>query len=995
MRPRLHILLFLAASLAWVLWATLYREPQPEAKTVAPFLESDSGGIDSMLSRMSTRQRLAQLILVQPTDNQPASFFEEISSLPQPGGLWTQAQSPTQMRAWQREAHQQNGIPLLMAGTGGSEAMLGIPHNASSLAINDDQLLREWGLTLGQQYRALGYHLYVVPGLFDHLQEKNRPHWFQRSQHLINGLQSARVLAVVDGARPYYPLATNSPRLDGLLWPYQSLGKVRTSGLMIDPVSVSKIKWNSPRQSIIRSFLNEQAQFEGLVLTRLQKGKPLEDQVMQMCKAGSDLMVVPQGHYEAVINTLEELLVEGDIAGEELAERVKRILRAKKWAGAGEGEREARPAFAKEELPWLQHRIAQASISLLKNQNRAIPPQRFTEKKPYLITVGSEAPYLQRRWALYGPFTPLQIQAGQDSVLPPLPLAALKKANPAVIILTDPQLDTLRHRGFWRSLQSLRMQTEVWIVHGGALTELPKYQTFPVLLQTFGWDSLYQDITAQVIMGGLSPGGKLPLKLGEGLAFGQGLHTAPTRLAYYPPEAVGMDRSELAMIDSILLEGIENSAMPGAQVLVAKAGKVVYHKGIGFHTYQQRRPVQLTDLYDIASVTKIAATTLAAMKLTDEQKLMPQHRLDRFFQNRLIEIPPEGKKDTVYLNEEQLAELPPKDSISFSVQFASQRDVEVHYDSLRMGDSLRIIRTILTAGKNIRAPIFRLRIADLLTHYSGLPKGLPILPFLNYRDSTTGKYDRYYQPELSEEYGIGVAADYFLRNDYRDTLWEAARHTLPYYDPFYEYSDFNMIMVQQAIDSLNEEPIDLYLDRSFYQALGMQQTMYLPREKVEYSRIVPTEYDHRWRGQLLRGYVHDPTAALLGGISGNAGLFSSANDLAILFQMILNGGTYGGARYLSPATIETYTQRQRGHRGYGFDKPPLTGKENYIIAPSASTESYGHTGFTGTCVWVDPEEELVFVFLSNRVHPSARNWKLNEMRIRQRVHEQVYRAMKP
>ena len=207
----------------------------------------------------------------------------------------------------------------------------------------------------------------------------------------------------------------------------------------------------------------------------------------------------------------------------------------------------------------------------------------------------------------------------------------------------------------------------------------------------------------------------------------------------------------------------------------------------------------------------------------------------------------------------------------------------------------------------------------------------------------------------------------------------------------FEYSDANMILVQQAMDSLNEEPMDIYLKREVYERLGMQNASFNPRSVYEYDRLVPTEYDGRWRGQLLRGYVHDPTAALLGGVAGNAGLFSNANDLAILFQMLLNGGTYGGEEYLRPETIELFTHAHEGYRGYGFDKPSGTYSE--VVARSASPDSYGHSGFTGTCVWVDPDQQLIFIFLSNRIHPRANNWKINTLGIRSRIHQVVYDAI--
>ncbi|MEM7512418.1 MAG: serine hydrolase, partial [Bacteroidota bacterium] len=207
----------------------------------------------------------------------------------------------------------------------------------------------------------------------------------------------------------------------------------------------------------------------------------------------------------------------------------------------------------------------------------------------------------------------------------------------------------------------------------------------------------------------------------------------------------------------------------------------------------------------------------------------------------------------------------------------------------------------------------------------------------------------------------------------------------------YEYSDVNMILLKTVVDSLTKQPFHQWIDRKIYEPLGLTTLRYLPRESINSRRLIPTENDSRWRRQLLRGYVHDPTAALLGGVSGNAGLFSNANDLAIIMQMLLNDGKYGQERFFLPETVEEFTTRKIGRRAYGFDMKNERGNN---MARSASRNTFGHTGFTGTCVWVDPDEELIFVFLSNRIHPSSRNWKLNTYQIRESIHQLLYDAIR-
>ncbi len=999
MRGKLYILLFLSVSLAWVVFATLYVEPQEQSHPAAPFLQADSSGWSAYIQTLDQRARLAQLLLLQPPATlSPDSLWAQLEGEKPPGGLAISGE--TSLWQWQYESQRHSPTPLLMAHLGGKHPVWDIPPHPGSLSIQDEALLQEWSRAAGQYHQTQGYHLYLVPGLTRLIRPENQIDWQRRSIHLIRGFQSAHILPVFDEAQPYFPMETDSLRREALLWPYVQLAHGQASGLMLSRESVGQIKWNSQRKNIIRSYLEGHAEYQGLLLARVQTGPSLSDQIAQIVKSGTDLIVVPQAQYAATLEELEKLLQSGEIRPSDLEDQLFRIFLARKWSGALASHQLAKAtdslsAPVVPEDPWLAHRLAQSSVTLVRNETRSLPLTDLANREIRVISIGETWKALENRLAFYAPFQSETWPKDAQGLFPPLPLSRLGKASPLLVVFPDEPLDTVQQRPFWQSLKALERKTAVWILQFGDLTALSHFETFPTLLHAYQGDSITQDLCAQVLMGGMAAQGWLPVPLGERLGYGQQNPVEPVRLGYFPPEAVAMDPRQLAGIDQIVWEAIAASATPGAQVLVAKSGKVVYHKAFGYQTYQRRRPVQLTDLYDIASVTKVAATTLAAMKMTDAHQLSPQHRLEHFFKNRLIAVNQEGEKDTVYLSRAAWDSLPKSDSNQWVVQFASQRqDDNARYDSLTIGDSLRIIRTLLKGIKRVNAPLYQVQLADLMTHFSGLPKGLPILPYLNYRKGNKAKYGRYFQAKPTEQYGIGVAADFYLRNDYRDSLLETARYLHPYHAPFYEYSDLNMILVQQAIDSLNQEPIDLFLDRTFYQPLGLHQTMYLPRDKVEYQRIVPTEYDHQWRGQLLRGYVHDPTAALLGGISGNAGLFTNANDLAILFQMLLNGGVYGGQRYLSPETIGTYTRAQRGHRGYGFDKPPRGNKSHYIIAPSASDDSYGHTGFTGTCVWVDPEQELVFVFLSNRVHPTARNWKLNEMEVRQRVHEQVYRALR-
>lgn len=252
-------------------------------------------------------------------------------------------------------------------------------------------------------------------------------------------------------------------------------------------------------------------------------------------------------------------------------------------------------------------------------------------------------------------------------------------------------------------------------------------------------------------------------------------------------------------------------------------------------------------------------------------------------------------------------------------------------------------------------------------------------------------FDKYFTHKyIKDSSETKIADNFYLQNRYFDTLWRDTKRLRIYSRKIYQYSDINMILLQQAIDSINHRSINNYLRRNIYLPMGLKTMCYKPKKYFSNYNIVPTEDDTYWREQLLRGNVHDPSAALLGQISGNAGLFSNAYDLATLGQMWLNKGSYGGKNYISDKTIKKFTGFQEdNHRGLCFDKPT----KKSIIGKGAPKESYGHTGFTGTCIWVNPVNEIVFVFLSNRVNPSAKNWRINTLKVRQKIHTVVYYAI--
>ena len=391
-------------------------------------------------------------------------------------------------------------------------------------------------------------------------------------------------------------------------------------------------------------------------------------------------------------------------------------------------------------------------------------------------------------------------------------------------------------------------------------------------------------------------------------------------------------------------------AFPGCQVLAAKNGSIIYDQYFGHHSYKREIAVKENSVYDIASLTKVVSTTLMAMKLYE----MGQFDLD--------------------------------DSLG-----------------LYFPDSLK---DYLQRPSTIKDITFQ----ELLTHKSGLPAGFPIIKYMKYTSSNIGRFDKYYCDTEDDYFTTPVAENFYLEKEYQDSMWIKLHQIWLNKAKPYKYSDVNMntmyFMLRSMIEN-NPKGFDFkesekklkernlyveYLYKIFYKPLEMNSTYYQPTKNIAKDRLVPTENESYWRKQLLQGYVHDPNSALHGGIAGNAGVFTTTNDMVKLLQMWLNKGVYDNTRYLEEETIQHFIATQPAtHRGLGFNKRTLTNSA-YAMADSASVNTFGHTGFTGTCFWVDPDNEIVYIFLANRVHPKVNN-RMYQYGIRKKIHQVFYNAM--
>lgn len=464
----------------------------------------------------------------------------------------------------------------------------------------------------------------------------------------------------------------------------------------------------------------------------------------------------------------------------------------------------------------------------------------------------------------------------------------------------------------------------------GDAMDLRYFKSIPTWIASYSGEGRISQATAEVIFGGIGAQGKLPLAIADSLATTTGFKTGTMgRLSYSLPEDAGMNSTTLKRIESIAQEAISIGATPGCHVLVAKDGKVVYEKSFGSLTYDKKIPVSDETIYDLASVTKVSATLQTVVYMVEKG---------------LIDV---NKKASVYLPE--------------------------------------------LKGSNKEDFIIK----DILTHQAGL---WPYLPFWTETVKDTVITKKYYGHAASEEFPFPVAENLFAVKSMKDSLWQwiikskiREKPSRTAYD--YRYSDMGFYMMQHLAEKMLGQPIEDFLQKNMYKPLGASTLGYLPLRKFPVTQIAPTEKDTLFRKSLLIGYVHDQGAAMHGGIAGHAGLFSDANDLAKLCQMWLNKGRYGGIQFFKPETIDFFTAKQYSdsRRGLGWDKPIASDWTNSPVSMYASAKTFGHTGFTGTCIWMDPEFNLVYIFLSNRVNPDMNNNKIANFR--PRIQEVIYQSI--
>ena len=739
------------------------------------------------------------------------------------------------------------------------------------------------------------------------------------------------------------------------LYPFKQLFKAGVGSVMVAHLSVPALDTakNTPStlsSKIVTDLLKKELNFEGLVFTDAlnMKGvskfyQPGEVDAKALV-AGNDVLLF-SGDVPKAIAEIKNAVLRGEITQEEIDKRCKKILMVKQWSGLNNylpvDTTHIISDLISYQSNYLDILLAENSITLLKNKNNLIPLRNLDSLKIASVSIGTNGNNkFQETMGYYAPvkifFLSRECKSSEADTL----LKKLRDYNLAIVEIVGTNNDPKRDFGITKQsvdfVRRVSLKTKTILSVFSSAYSLEMFDnvadSLDAIVMGFENTDYLMDLSAQMIFGGVSSKGRLPVTASKKFPVFSGISTgSPIRFKYTVPEDAGVDSKKLEWIDSIVVKGISEKAFPGCEVLLSKDRKIFYYKSFGYHTYEKKRPVKKDDIYDLASITKIAATTAVTMQLVDQKKI----NID----NKLCDYLPE-------------------------------------------------VEGTDKANINLR---------EMLTHQAGLKGWIPFyLKTLNKGEYKPGIYSKF----KSNEFPYRVAEKLYINKTYKDTIWKRIIES-PVNNSKHEYlySDLDLLFMWRVVERETQMPMNEFVQKNFYTPLGLTTMGYLPRERFPLSRIVPTEYDVKFRKQLVHGDVHDYAAAMLGGVAGHAGVFSDANDLAVMMQMFLQKGEYGGKRYIDSSTVSLFTKCQfcaDNRRALGFDKPQInpTKEKESPICDCVSYLSFGHQGFTGTITWADPEKELVYVFLSNRVYPDPENQKITKMGIRSAILRTVYGAMK-
>ena len=939
---------------------------------------------DSVYSSMSVDEKIGQLFMVRAASKgdakETARIKREIRDY-HIGGICFFQGDPREEARITNIYQDESKIPLMTAidgewglGMRFPDKTISFPRQLMLGAIQDNNLIYEMGKEVGRHCQRIGLHVNFAPVADVNNNPENpvinnrsfgedKYNVTAKSYSYMKGMQDQGIVACakhfpghgdtdVDSHLDLPIIAHDMNRLDSLeLMPFESLSKYGIKSMMAAHLHVPAIdnRTNRPTslsKTALTDILREEIGFNGIIFTDAMEMKGVTKHFKvgqaeaEALEAGND-MIVLSTDIKKSISAIKEYIAAGRIPMDQIEASVKRILLEKYRLGLYQKpeklvlENIAEDLNSKESLA-LKSRLIEEALTLVNDNENQIPISTPAQKIIMTLTIGStvETPF-QSRINSYANakhyFSSKNLTIEKAKSLD----ANFENANTVIVSFHDMSKYASKNFGIDQSavqyVRELAKKKKVIVVLFGSPYALKYFEGMDPILMAYDEDPMTQDLAAQALFGANRISGKLPVSGSDAFPFGMGIYKESNgSLGYSSPERVGLISDTLDRIDALVEDLIKRNAAPGCQVFVAKDGKVIYDKAFGHFTQQKKRKVRTNDIYDVASVTKILASTLSLMKLHDQGKFEPTAKLKTYL--------PES-------------------------------------DTCNKGD---------------------ICIQDMLAHQGKLAGWIPFYK----RTMTEARYPKpmtkYYRSTPQDSFSIKITDDMYMKDEYVDSIWSRIYSSDLRDNDNYRYSDLAFYFMHRAVDNLTGTRLDTFTQRNFYQPLGLRRTGFLPLDRFARTEIAPTEKDNYFRNKTLQGTVHDMGAAMLGGVSGHAGLFSTSKEIGVMMQMLLNGGVYGGRRFIESQTIDKFTTRfhKSTRRGIGFDMKQLDESLNANMSEKASDSTFGHLGFTGCAAWADPEENIVYVFLSNRTYPSMKNNKLGKYDYRPRIQTVVYNAIK-
>ncbi|TRO66442.1 serine hydrolase [Christiangramia sabulilitoris] len=932
--------------------------------------------VDSVYTSMNLKQKVGQLFMasIWSKNENEADSIRKLIKENYIGGLIFSKGGPVRQARLTNEFQEMSEVPLLV----GMDAEWGLamrldstfalPWNMTLGAIQNNKLVEEAGAAISRHTRRLGVHFNFAPVVDINTNPDNpiignrsfgedKINVTDKALAFMNGMHAEGVLSSAkhfpghgdtdsDSHKTLPTISFPAERINEVeLYPYKNLINKGLSSVMVAHLNVPALETKqelpaSLSKNIVTNILKRNMGFNGLIFTDaldmkgVSRDKEPGEVDLDAFMAGNDVLLMSEDVSKASENIMEAVN-SGKITEQRLELSVKKILNAKYKVGLYDfkpietSNLIADLSTTKDQV--LLESLFENAVTLVKNNKAVIPVKKLDKQKIAYVNFGNAdgssflaqmRKYAQVDW----------VKAENLSTL----IEKLEKYNYVVVgfhksdkspwasyKFTDKELVWL-HEIARKNKIVLSIFTKPY-----ALLDVKSFANLEGIVVGYQNHPVAQEKVAQVLFGAIDAKGKLPVSIKNEFPAGTGFNTKDIkRLSYGLPESVGMNSGRLQKIDTIVNKAIEKKMTPGAQILIARKGKVVYQKNFGYQTYEEELPVTDTTIYDLASLTKILATLPMVMQLDEEGILS--------FDTRLGELMPEFENSN---------------------------------------------------KKNIR-------LQDMLMHYARLQAWIPF--YISTIDPKTKKLsEQYYKNVPSEKFNKQVANGIYIRRDIEDSIVDIIKKSDLERRLKYKYSDLPYYLLKYYLESHYDNSLADITQERLYEPLGANYTGYLPRRRFDSLQIAPTEDDKLWRNQVVRGYVHDQGAAMQGGVGGHAGLFSNANDVAKIMQTYINGGTYGGEEFLKKETIDKYNTcyycKDDVRRGVGFDKPQLG--ESGPTCNCVSMISFGHSGFTGTFAWADPEEEIVYVFLSNRTYPDSNNRKLIREDIRSEIQKVIYESI--